>query len=121
MAAKPPKSGAIFRSGTTAEEKKVTFAEAFPEVDSLSAEIIETGPGNSGLGVRRFQRTSFREYINCSNVQCSGRGLPLGDLLRDMVSRRQKSCESHHPCAGHQDSKLACPNAFHIDMEVFYK
>jgi hypothetical protein len=37
------------------------FFEAFHEIDSFTAEIIETGPGNAGLR-GRLTRNSYREF-----------------------------------------------------------
>jgi len=109
----PRKQGAIF-SGQT------TFQEAFPEVKTVDVIVKESGPGNQGLGERRYNRLTFREYLSCSNVACTGRAVSLGEILRDLITRRLTGIHLHRACEGHLEKGGACPNGFDIQMAVTF-
>lgn len=108
------KQGAIFAGQTT-------FAEAFPEVVGVEVIVREAGPGNQGLGERRYNRLTFREYLSCSNVACSGRAVSLGEMLRDLIHRRIESVSFHRACEGRLEKGGSCPNAFEIQLAVEFE
>jgi hypothetical protein len=114
------KAGDIFLKNDGSGEK-VPFAEVFPEIEALDARVTETGPGNQGLGARRFNRNSYREFINCSNVLCSGHGAPSGDILRAMVKTRQKTAQNRIVCEGREESGKRCSNVFVMAIMLTYK
>jgi hypothetical protein len=115
----PQRRGSIFRAASGASEN-VPFERAFPTIFSVDASVRETGPGNTGLGLRRFNKLSLREYINCSNLHCSGKALALGDLLREMQGAGLTSVHRELSCAGYQESGDPCPNRFQIELTVAY-
>jgi hypothetical protein len=114
------RQGDIFLKSDGSGEK-ATFSEVFPEIESLTAEVTETGPGNAGLGVRRFNRNSYREFINCSNPLCSGHGAPTGDILRTMVKARQTTYRKNLLCEGREESGQPCSNIFVINIALIYQ
>jgi hypothetical protein len=116
----PERRGFIFRLSPDAPEN-VPFERVFPDILSVDAAVNETGPGNSGLGLRRFSKLSVREYINCSNVHCSGKALPLGDLLREMQASRLTTLSRALDCAGREESGGPCRNRFEIRIDVAYR
>ena len=101
--------------------EKTTFSEAFPEIESIAAEVTESGLGNAGLGVRRFNRNSYREFVNCSNTSCSGHGAPTGDILRAMVKARQTTYRQPLVCEGREESGNPCANVFAIEITLTYR
>ncbi len=114
------KQGGIFRSNSS-EELSIPFSEAFPQIQEIDAEISETGEGNEGLGVRRFNRLSAREYVNCSNHRCGGKGFSFGDLLREMIAQRQIERKTDKPCLSNEDGGRPCPNHFAIVVRLELK
>jgi hypothetical protein len=109
--------GRIFNS-TTLPGQLITFAEAFPDIEAVAADITEVGEGNAGLGVRRFYKNSVREYVNCSNGACGGRGLAMGDLLRQMLREKRDAAEFDLACESRQESGHPCLNRFHVRLRI---
>jgi hypothetical protein len=114
-----PHRGDIFKSNHS--EKTVSFEEAFPAVQSLEMTVEESGPGNAGLGVRRFHRRSFREFINCSNVACAGKGFAAGELLRHLSTHRESFARQMVKCQSQTESGTPCSNTFLVEIKVTYK
>ena len=73
--------------------RSMTFAEAFPGVATIAVKILELGNDTVGMGQRKFHTLSIREVVNCSNTNCSGKGLSLGNILRRMNARRATHLE----------------------------
>jgi len=115
------RAGDIFIRSPEQPGVRVTFAEAFPDIESLDAAVAETGEGNQGLGIRRFTRLSAREFVNCSNHRCSGKGFSLGELLRAMTRGRRTRLSQARSCLSHEESGRRCPNRFQVDIELRYK
>lgn len=113
--------GDIFRPRGGTPDERVPFEEAFPEIASIEAEVIETGEGNVGLGIRRFNRLSVREFLNCSSHLCGGIGFTLGTVLRDMANLRQSKAHIERPCESREDSGQPCPNRFTVDLQITYR
>jgi hypothetical protein len=83
--------------------------------------IDETGEGTSGLGLRCLTRRSVREFINCSNPRCYGKGLNLGGMLREMIKGRETTRTIETLCGSREETGVACPNAFHVRLHIVYK
>jgi hypothetical protein len=111
--------GDIFKSDSDGET--TTFNRAFPTIAAIGVDIDETGEGNHGLGRRSLTRRSMREYINCSSPHCSGKGLDLGLLLREMIATHQRECKVERVCAGHDEAGNSCKNVFHVALHVTYR
>jgi hypothetical protein len=117
LSKKQRRQGAIFPG-------QATFMEAFPEVRMVQMVIREEGPGNHGLGLRRFNRSSFREFLNCSNAACSGcsgQALSLGDILRDLIRRRLPGIRLLRPCEGRLEKGGLCANVFEIEVDLTFE
>lgn len=112
--------GDIFKARGATADIRVPFAEAFPEIERVQVDLEETGEGNRGLGLRRFEKRSVREFINCSNQSCAGIGLSLGELLRDMANRRQARARIEKSCESQIENGCPCPNRFALDVSVTY-
>jgi hypothetical protein len=100
---------------------KTTFSKAFPDIENLTADVTEKGLGNEGLGVRRFTKTSYREFINCSNVLCSGHGAPTGNILRSLVENHRTTYKEDVACTGREESGKPCTNIFSIEITLKYR
>jgi hypothetical protein len=111
--------GDIFKSSE--DGGLTTFDGAFPSIESLEVVIDETGEGTEGLGLRCLTRRSVREFINCSNPRCYGKGLDLGGLLRSMLHTQQLAHTLETPCGSREESGVPCPNIFHVRLQVIYR
>lgn|GEM_PF-3195521 len=110
--------GDIFKSNIDGE--LTTFERAFPTIDSLDVAIDESGEGSEGLGLRCLTRRSVREYVNCSNPRCLGKGLDLGALLRQMTQNKQRALATELQCQSREESGMPCKNIFHIRLRITY-
>jgi hypothetical protein len=99
----------------------LTFQEAFPDIETVHAEVHETGEGNHGLGLRRITKNSLREFVNCSNPTCAGQGLAIGQIIQQMAASREAKRSLHERCQSHEESGRRCPNYFEGFIELTYR
>jgi hypothetical protein len=111
--------GSIFK-GADGSDDSARFEEAFPEIKSVKVTIEESGPGNEGLGLRELTRRSVREYINCSNPDCLGKGLLLGDVLRRMQTEKQTQLSWEQNCSSKDHAGRPCANHFRIRIYLLF-
>ncbi|AKI97035.1 hypothetical protein [Kosmotoga pacifica] len=123
------KASDVFRESKFLYSKKVSFEEAFPEIEDLTVEVEETGHGVSELNRKRTYRKQYfpGEYIDCSNPLCYNGGFSIGSILREMVKKRQTELETLKLCQGHEGSPKGrriyrkCMNFFKVKVSIKYK
>src|SRR5258708_116472 len=80
----------VFGGGT----KRVPFSEAYPDVESLTAEVEESGDGTTQLNRRRqYSERTMQPYHDCHNPSCYNGGVNLRGLMDSMVASRQEEVE----------------------------
>ena len=105
---------------------KVTFAEAFPQVEECSVSVKESGDVEPEWFEDRIER-SPGEYINCSNPRCYNGGFRVGMYIRDMVEKRETEREGSASCQGNEGSPKGrrisgpCMNLFKYKICIRYK
>ena len=97
------KASDVFRGANLLLGRKVTFAEAFPEVANMTVQVTETIAGSGGTP-QRFGIGSVGEYVDCTNPLCYNGGFRIGGVIRDMVSKRETSREGSDLCQGYEGS-----------------
>ena len=121
------KASDVFNEADFVFGRKVSFDEAFPQIEDVVVEVKE-----SGHGIRRDNRRVYRkpylgEYIDCSNPICYNGGFSIGAILREMVRNRQAELETSKICQGYEGSPKGkrkyrdCVNFFKIKVSVKYK
>lgn len=110
--------------------KKVSFKEAFPEIDDLIIDIKEIGCLGSLRGLEVSKHYSMdnlpREYVNCSNPLCYDGGFSIGKILRNMVQSKEIEKEGSEICHGYEGSPKgkrnyrSCVNNFHYLIKLQY-
>ncbi len=119
----------VFNASAPFFGPKSTFAEAFPEIQSLRVEVTERGHGTEwmGPGARVYTETIAGEFINCSNTVCYNGGFRLGGILRDMVRSRETERTGTASCQGYERSPKGrrkyrkCWNSFEYKIAVKYR
>lgn len=111
-------------------QKTSSFSKAFPEIEDLVVEIVETGNGVLGHGLNRsiYGRSNFPgEFVNCSNPSCYNGGIRIGQLVRNMgYDRTEKWEDSFVLCQGYEGSPKgrrryrSCLNRFSVKIEITY-
>ena len=107
---------------------KATFEKAFPTIEEISVEIIETGKNvyHSGQPIY-YDKKTLGEYINCSNTQCYKGGFRIGRIIQKMVIDNKTDLEDTEFCQGHESSPKGrrigseCFNAFDYKIHIEYK
>lgn len=123
------KASDIFREGTPMFAKKVSFEEAFPELEDLRIEVKESGYGvGERTGVRTYTLDNLPgEYIDCSNPHCYGGGFSVGSIVRSMVREGETAFEAGQLCKGYEGSPKGrrkyrdCLNCFEINVSLRYR
>lgn len=123
------KASDVFRESNLAFAKKVSFDEAFPEIEDLTVEVEESGHGVSDW----HRKSTYRkqnlpgQYIDCSNPLCYNGGFSIGLILRQMVRNKQTELETSKLCQGNEGSPKGrriygkCMNFFEIKVSIKYK
>jgi len=117
----------IFNKTNYVFSKKVSFAEAFPEIDKLEINVTEIGTGIMSKKDRSYNEKTISEYINCSNRACYNGGVSLGNIVREMVRNKLADYNGTAICQGYEGSPKGkrnyrpCVNYFEICAKVTYK
>jgi hypothetical protein len=103
--------------------KKVSFAEAYPQIEDITVEVQESGKGaDSSNRNRRYTKDHFPgDFIACSNPVCSRQGFFLGFYLHGMVSEGKTELEKTDLCKGSESPRRSCPNTFKFKIAIKYK
>ncbi len=123
------KASDVFRETDLIFTKKVSFDEAFPEIEDLTVTVKETGQGvHNWDEVSTYRKQNIPgEFINCRNPLCYKGGFSIGSALRDMVRNRQTELETIEICRGNEASPKGrriyrtCANFFKIKVSIKYK
>ena len=123
------KASDVFRESEFVFAQKVSFEEAFPEIEDLTVEVEESGHGVSEWNRKRtYRKQNFPgEYIDCSNPLCYNGGFSIGSILREMVRNRQTELETSKLCQGNEGSPKGrriyrkCMNFFKIKVSIKYR
>lgn len=123
------KASDVFREANFVFGKKVSFAEAFPQIDNLVIEVEERGHDIWKGGNKKTYGIDYLpgEYINCSNPLCYNGGFSIGEILRDMVNNKKTEMETSEICQGYEGSPKGrriyrrCHNLFRIKVSMSFK
>jgi len=123
------KASDIFAEGTFPFAKKVSFEEAFPEIEDVRVEVEEFGHGVYEENRRSVypSKTHLGEYIDCRNPLCYNGGFSIGDILREMVAHGETELEIRKMCQGNEASPKGrkvyrkCLNMFTVKVSLTYR
>jgi len=97
-------------------------------VDKIAVRVVEKGRRASPYEIRIIHKDAVREHIDCSNPLCSGGGISLGDILRDMVRSRQTDFIGTSFCTGEEvphpevpEPVRSCRNRFEIEATLRFR
>jgi len=114
--------------GTPYFFERVSFDEAFPTIQDVSAEVSESFDGvrDDWPKAAHYDKLLLQisgEEIKCGNRQCKG-GLRIGNILRKMVSAKLTVFESIELCNGYEvygKSKYKCCHVFKVNVSIKYR
>ncbi|MBN1439724.1 MAG: hypothetical protein JW929_09965 [Anaerolineales bacterium] len=123
------KSSELFERATYPLAKKVSFREAFPEIEKIYIEVLEYENVISENGLtQRYDIDTFPgEFIDCSNRYCFRGGISLGQIIRSMVSSKKTLEEDRIGCKGNETSPKGkkiyqkCLHSFKYSIKIEYK
>lgn len=104
------------------------FAKAFPMVAILKTMvlvrpfgILEENPQQRHFGLR----SPPGEHIRCPNPECVNGGWCIGDIVREMIARRETHRTAEGSCNGwrrtHDSKYRKCQTHFTAEIELGYK
>jgi hypothetical protein len=121
------KASDLFNQSTPAFGRKVSFDEAYPEIEDVVVEVKENGYGSYGAS-RTYAKAYFPgEFIDCSNPSCYGGGFSIGQIIYEMKRNRQTEYATSKICKGCEGSPKgrrryrSCINVFEIKVTVKYR
>ena len=126
------KASDVFRESEFVFSRKVSFDEAFPEIEDVVIEVTEKGTGVRHRGPddpKHIYRKPHLpgEYVDCSNSLCYNGGVSVGSIIRDMVREHATERETSEVCRGYEGSPKGrrkyrkCMNFFQVKIGITYK
>lgn len=115
---------------------KCSFDEAFPQIATIRIDYVEVGEGVNGWGTREGEdvgrviltdKNQIGEYLRCRNRLCYGGGFAVGNLIRDMVYKKETEREGLETCGGYEGSPKGhkryrdCMNYFKFKIAITYR
>lgn len=109
-------------------QKKVTFEEAFPELENAKIKIAFIRPGREEK-TATFTKDNFPgNGVKCSNPVCRNGGLSaikIPCLIKKMISEKKLELEEHEVCNGGlyrgQTRYDYCVSFFNIEITIQFK
>ena len=121
------KASDVFRESNFLFGRKVSFNEAFPEIEDVTVDIEEVGYVAQYKGKRTYHKGSMDEYIDCSNPLCYNGGVSIGAILREIVRGKQTELTTSKMCQGYEVPPKGrrrirdCVNVFAVKVSIKYK
>jgi len=123
------KASDVFAESNYIFSQKVSFQEAFPELQDARVEVEEDGEGTSHWNNKLVYsaKSGLGEYIDCHNPLCYKGGVNIGSIVRSMVTQKQTEFETSVLCKGYEGSPKGrrkyrdCINFFKIKVTLTYK
>lgn len=108
-------------------DRKATFGEAFPNIESLTVEVEESDWSGPVGHKSRYTQSNAGEYIDCRNSKCYDGGFRLGQQLRFMVEAGETTKEDTFYCQGYDGSPKGrkrydrCDHRFEVKITIVYR
>jgi len=124
------KASDIFNDTDHVFSKKVSFNEAFPQLEDYTIEVLELEDMMWGKEVRTrlFNRDNPPvESVDCSNHICYSGGISIGSILRNMVREGKTEEAVTEKCRGYEGSPKgqkryrSCAHFFKVKVKLKYK
>lgn len=117
----------VFEETDYVFRKKVRFTDAFPDIESLTVKVHETGPDNFD-DVRFFDENTVGEFINCGRSNCYKGGVNIGEKLREMYRDKKTELQFEDVChgtpgspKGRRASGRPCAHFFDVKITAVYR
>jgi hypothetical protein len=130
------KASDVFREGTPFIGRKVNFEQAYPEIEDIVVEIVETGDFED-VKFEDFHKLRNRsiytnknlpgEFIDCSNPVCYNGGFRIGSVIHKMISEKLTEFQDESMCQGYEGSPKgkkrhkSCIHVFYYKVRIKYK
>jgi len=122
------KASDVFKQGGYLLDQRATFAEVFPEIQTLQLEVKELGKGCRSGSVRTYTHERFPgEFVNCSNSLCYNGGVSVAAVVHEAYRQRLTGHAVTRWCQGFNGSPKGrknygpCTNEFQISLIITYR
>ena len=130
------KATQIFNESSFPFGKKVSFEQAFPEIEDIDIVVVETEGGGivdfdcveySPKRWRSTHKMGVGEYIDCHNSMCYSGGFSIGRIIKQMINDREEEKTGIAFCKrteGSQKGKKrnrSCINDFRYKISIKFK
>jgi hypothetical protein len=120
--------GVTIERGLSLFGQTIPFTQAFPMVANLKTTVwirphgrLEENPQQRDFGLR----SPPGEHIRCPNTECTNGGWCIGDILRDMIAKRETHRTAEGSCNGmwrtNGSKYRKCLTHFTAEIELGYK
>jgi hypothetical protein len=105
---------------------KVTFKEAFPNIESVTVDVVETDEYGDERRMTYFE-TDLGQFIDCSRDRCYNGGFDIGKEIRRLYSAKLTEGNGEMSCQGRDGTPKgkykgeSCDHRFTFSINIVYK
>ena len=106
--------------------QKVTFGEAFPNIDSVTVDVLETDEYGDERSMT-YSETELGQFIDCSRDRCYNGGFDIGKEIRRLYSAKLTEGKGEASCRGRDGTPKgkyqgeSCEHSFTFLINIVYK
>lgn len=108
--------------------ERVDFSQAFPSVESLKIDVVETNHQPGWESRRSFTHGTVVPTIPCSNPRCKRGGLAVESALQLMAQSRKTHDQWDYRCDGDEGGSpggrrkgMPCTHSFRVAITLTYR
>lgn len=128
MSKEKKKASDIFTESEPFIGNKVSFVEAFPQIEKISVNVNEFKDfweKHDGIyPISHFyNELNLSQFCDCSESSCYGGGFSIGSIINEMVHEKQTALENSANCKGKIGSSKGrrCMHTFKYKIKILYK
>jgi hypothetical protein len=101
---------------------EVSFKEAYPQIEKLTAEIKENGYMSDWKRSYSFTEENMPSELSCHNKACKkNSGFQLQPIIDEMVRNKETDYDEGAICHGKERMERDCLNTCDVKIHIEYK
>jgi hypothetical protein len=116
----------VFSNSNPLFGSKVTFKEAFPNIQSVTVDVVETDEDGDERRMS-YDETELGQFIDCSRDRCYNGGFDIGKEIRKLYAAKLTEGGGEASCRGRDGTPKgkyqgeSCEHMFTFSINIVYK